>query len=273
MTWIFCSTTGFFFFCIASIKARRLYLFGDFAELSSTYRRKLLYLNVSTMLAYATTFLAISRIDPYSNSLIDYGATPILSATLAVVARREYIAPLGKIGMALAVAGIVVLTSGLAQDSKVTGLTSGVLLALTSCCFASWNNVLNKDLVAAGMQRENLVASRMPLPVLVLGAYVIGTGFPRSAPWLQLVAIGIVGVAVPLYLVVYAFKSLDVRHLAVAFFLIPVAIFLMSLAAGTTAMNLTTAAAGAVILVGVYVAERADRVKVTNQRDVAAASS
>jgi drug/metabolite transporter (DMT)-like permease len=265
MTWVFCLVTGILFWALTSVRLRSLYAFSEFIELPRKHRTRLILLNVSTMLAYVTTFVAISRIDPYSNSLIDYGATPIVSAILAAIVRQERIGSLGKLGMGIAALGIVILTRAISGTTSAQHLGVGIACALLSCGFASWNNVLNKDLVTVVKPRERLVALRLMLAIVVLGAYVVGRGVPAGAPWAMLCLVGLLGIAVPLYLVVYAFEQLEVRHLAMAFFLIPVAVFAFSVLAGLLHFSWASLAAGCIVVAGVFVAEKGEHSKAPEQ--------
>jgi drug/metabolite transporter (DMT)-like permease len=268
LTWVFCLATAWCFYLVASVRAGRLYTFGDLRSRPADVKRKLVQLNISTMLAYVTTFAAISLIDAYSNSLIDYGATPIATAAMAVVVRGERLSFWAKWGMVLSVAGIVLLTNGLtSSDPGATHphLLGGLILALVSCGFASWNNVLNKELVVAGLGREQLIVSRLVLAVVVLGVYALVRGVGADFPWLQALGLGTLGIAVPLYLVVYAFERVEVRHLAVAFFLVPVITYALSVATNVVRLDIRYVAAGCIVVVGVYLAEIGDRVRVHSQ--------
>ncbi|MEI8380726.1 MAG: DMT family transporter [Planctomycetota bacterium] len=267
-TWLLCVASIFTFYAIACIRTKSFYLFHDFKECTPRTRSRLLLLNVMTLVAYLTTFLAIQKVDAYINAIIDYGASPVVTAALAVLMRAERLSGRAIGGMFMSVCGIGVLTLWLTApgpNHPTSELLMGVGYAFISCVAASLNNVWNKEVVDAGLRRERVLLLRLPLAVAGLGAWVVlgpyiwggasSTHLASEHMWqvITVLAIGAVGMAGPLLLIVFALETLEVKNLAFSMFLVPV--FTYAGMATWKGVQLGPLVAGIVVVLGVLMAE------------------
>ena len=247
-------------YVVASARQGRAYDFRELWNETPEVKRTIFWLNGCTLIAYVTTFLAIKQVDAYMNSIVDYGASPMIIAMLAVVLRGDRIAPLGILGMTASTIGIMVVVAG--YKTNAPGLDSlpfaGLAYAFCSALFASVGHVLNKNLVESGVTRERALLVRMPLPIVALGIWVFATGgLPPNVPWVQISVLAIFGLTIPVYLVVFALERVQVQSLAVSLFLIPVFAYVGSVLLGHVGLSAVHAIAGFVVLAGVVVSERA----------------
>jgi len=253
--WYGCTIAAVLFYLRASLRVGRPYAFQDFRKASRPIQRRFVATNVMTLVAFVTTFLAIERLNAFSNALIDYGAAPIVTATLAVWMRGERLSARAIAGMLVSIAGMVILLSGMrgSQGSEVGPQLTGVLYAVASCVALAMAMVWNKDFVDYGIMRERVIVTRLPLCVVALGAWCLATdGFPPASVWAGQAVLALLGFAGPLLLIVYAFESLQVKHVAIAQFMVPVLSFYGSLAFGRLTGNVASGiVAGCVVLFGV----------------------
>jgi drug/metabolite transporter (DMT)-like permease len=259
-TLLICAVTFVVFYIRASVRDGKPYNFDDLNR--GRVSRYAQLLNVATLVAYLTTFLAIDRIDAYSNALVDYGATPLVTAALGVYLLHEPFRRNATIAMILCLGGIGLLTYGLAGrvNTKLgTQYALGLMFAVISCVAASLGNVWNKRLVKEeGVLREKAIVIRMPLAILVLGIWIIFAQPPLPSTlqlWINLILLSFFGVSIPSLLVVIAFESLRLRNLAFAFFMVPVFAYIGSLIYHHVEFSWLSILAGFVVLLGVVIAE------------------
>lgn len=264
LTWYCCVVTAVLFYLTVSIrtKPRQPYRFEDLRRGTARVKRHFLGLNIGTLIALATTFLAIEKLDAYKNALIDYGASPIVITAFAVFIRREKLGPSALGGMLVSAAGISILAMALVEETA-TSLADdllGAAYAIISCVAMALVLVWTKNLVDLDIKKERVLVNRFYLPILLL-PLIWGFNpepFPSvSFGWLTIWSVA--GVSIPLLLIVYAFEHLPVRNVAYAFFLIPVFTFMGSLIQGKFegVEALIYGLAGFVVLAGVVWSERA----------------
>jgi drug/metabolite transporter (DMT)-like permease len=264
ITFLYCATTWLFFLGVQLATPRGR---SRLAELKRRgvhgRRRSLLLLNAATLVAYLTSFMAIEQTDAFVNALADYGAAPVVTAALALLMRRERFGAREVLGMFISVCGIALLV-GAASSGSSANTALGVGLAIVSCVSLGAANIWNKSLVDTGLRRGSLIVGRLVLAVVVLGVWCLAAGKLSTIRWAEdgwkIVCLGLFGMALPLYLVVLAFETLGVRYLALAFFLIPVFTFFgtdLWSDDGWGSEKLVRLGAGAVTLLGVWLAERA----------------
>jgi drug/metabolite transporter (DMT)-like permease len=273
LTWLACLSTAVAFYTIVSIRTRSPYRFQEIRELPAVRRRQLVYANIATVVGFAATFLAIRELNAYVFSIVDHGAIPMITAFLAIGLRQEKVRGSAMLGMVVSLAGIVGLVLATRGHEEVTKIDTaiGYIYAFVGCLCFALNQIWNKDLVESGFVRERLLISRMILAILALGGYLSlnWPPMPQMSVWI-LVAWCILGVSIPLYILVYCLESVEVKHVAAIMFVIPVLTFLGSwymkqLDPGSSVW--LSAAAGAVVLLGVGVAEYANRPTVPTDPD------
>jgi drug/metabolite transporter (DMT)-like permease len=256
ITFIYCTVTWLLFLLLSlTTRGGRSQLAGLRAAIDEPQKRRQLL----TLLAYVTSFMAIDKTDAFVNSLADYGAAPVVTAVFALLLRKERFGRVEILGMFLSVCGISLLV-GSSTGGDRASTSVGIGLAILSCVALSLANIWNKSLVDKGVRRGALIVGRLSLALLVLGLWCIATGSLAKVHWAEdggkLALLGLLGMALPLYLVVLAFETLGVRYLALAFFLIPVFTFMgTSIVSGD--LDFLGLLAGVLTLVGVVVAERA----------------
>lgn len=271
ITWFACCVTFVLFYLTRSFQTRRPYAFEDFRKGDRTTRQYMLFLNIGTLIAFVTTFLAIDRLDAYRNSLIDYGFSPFVVAMLAVVVRGERISPMSLGGMLMSMMGIAVLAARSSARHAEHGADTilgmsvgewlGLVLAGTSAVAMAFVLIWSKKLVERRITRERILLTRLPLAIVSLP--IVWLLRPFSMPGVDVVTLvswSVVGISIPLLLIVYAFERLNVKNVAPAFFLIPPFTFVGSLIRGhfQNESVVLYAIAGAVVIAGVWVAERGD---------------
>jgi drug/metabolite transporter (DMT)-like permease len=161
--------------------------------------------------------------------------------------------------MFLSLAGVCFLATFEAKRAYES--LNGIMLALASCLGLAFCQVWTKDVVRGGFTREGALLCRLPLLILSFGIWCYAKHtFTTEVPLLWLIIVSLVGLAIPLYLVVYAFERLDVKDVSLAFFLIPVFAFFGSYFTGQFGSNLSLisyAIAGTVVVAGILWSERA----------------
>jgi drug/metabolite transporter (DMT)-like permease len=260
VTWISAAISWLFLYAVTCAADRQPYVFQDVRSLSPTGRRDLILNNVGTVVAFLTAFWAIRLLEPYSIALVDYGASPVLTALLALRLRNERLGVNGFLGLIFCVLGIAVLVLALAGGARRETISAeylfGLLLALVSAVAFAANQIWNKNLVERGIVRQRLLLSRLILLLIVLLPFA-WADLPALAPVaLEVVIWSLLGMALPLYMLMYAFERLQVKNVAYALFLIPVFIFLGSLREGFIVKDQWMyATAGALVLIGVGLGE------------------
>jgi drug/metabolite transporter (DMT)-like permease len=256
--------TWIIFFLLNSYNNQRIYAFQDFRGASPAVKRHILYSNLLTLVGFWTAFLAISDTNAYVSSLIDYGGSPAITVLLAWIFLRERTSLTALAGIILSLIGVIVLVQGLATeagDSRITtSLTAlrGAAFATISAIAFGFNQLLNKELVVAGINRERIWLLRLPLIVVVLGGLWIYDGF-ADRPTILLTVWAILGTTIPLFFLVFAFEKMQVTNIASFLFLIPVFTFVGSVGAGhfASAASLEISIlSGVIVLMGVVITER-----------------
>jgi drug/metabolite transporter (DMT)-like permease len=265
VTWFGSLVTWILFYFLVCFKTRRPYLFRDIFRYDGRTKATILASNVCTLIAFLTTFMAVARLNAYANSLVDYGASPIVTLALGVVILGDRIERQVGVGVLLSLVGIVILVPALSDGGAgfSSAQVAGMALAFISCIAFGLNQILNKRLVLAGIRRERAILVRLPLLIVCLAAYAMAVqsreGHIAMAPMARLTIWSILGVTVPLYLLISSFERLNVQTISYGIFMIPVFSFIGSLFTKsiTHGSLWIYVAAGALVVAGVILAERA----------------
>jgi drug/metabolite transporter (DMT)-like permease len=239
----------------------------------------ILLTNAATLIAFTTTFFAIYKLNAYLNSIVDYGATPCIMASLGVMLRKESVSLLNWMGMGTSLLGIVILAGALTQrgGAPVEGASAlvGIALALVSAVALAVAQNCNKELLDRQWPKEKVIFARLPLLVLAVGTYGIfnPTFFHGAENWLTLSIWAFFGMTIPLFLSVVALQQLQVKSVSQCYFLIPVFAFLGSLLRGHIKVSASLwldCLAGALVIFGVLLAEKSPGLGPSNAKDVGA---
>jgi drug/metabolite transporter (DMT)-like permease len=254
--------TWIVFFVFNSLSHKRIYTFQDFRTSSTTTKRHIVYSNLLTLIGFWTALLAIKDTNAYVSALIDYGGSPAITVILAWIFLRERKSLTEIAGIILSLIGVIVLVQGLTADEPeaIIGLNPlrGAAFAIISAIAFGFNQLLNKELVLAGINRERIWLLRLPLLIVILGSFWIYTGFV-GRPTILLTMWAILGTTIPLFLLVFAFERMQVTNVASFLFLIPVFCFIGSEMLGhfpTKASIGISIISGIIVLLGVVITER-----------------
>jgi len=252
------------FYITASVSRRGVYLFDDFGR-APKWMKQLIYLsNVITLVGFLTALMAIEKTNAYVNGLIDYGASPIITALLAVLILGERVSTGVFLGLIMSAIGVIILVTGLfnGTDNSISQGNSilGTSYAVVSAVAFGFNQLINKKLVDYGFVRDKVWLVRLPLIVVVLGIWASIKGMPNLDSWPLLFAWAAVGTTAPLFLLVFAFEHLRVANIASFLFLIPLFAFIGSVAfghfKGSSGMLAVYLVSGLFVLAGVAITER-----------------
>ena len=245
------------FYWKISFNQWRVYVFDDVLALKTSLKRRLVWLNIATLVAFGTTMLAIDRLNAYTNAVIDYGASPLVATALAVWLTNDRPTKVGIVGLVLSLFGVVILAQALVNNTRNS--VPGITLAIISCLAMTWGQVLAKILLASGMSRDRLMVNRLVLLLVVFGLWCFYRGtYHLNVNIFRLILVCILGITVPLYLMFTALEKLQVKDTSLAFFLIPVFTFFGTWAKGhfeSRAILPQYVLAGILVLGGVFIAE------------------
>ncbi len=192
-------------------------------------------LNVTTMISWAFTFLALERVLPATLAGITVGLLPLFTLLLAVVWQgqgesksRDYVAAVVVLVGVLGLSWQQLSVSGGRTD---TSIWIGILLSVIASAFAAGNNVLAKRLNNRGVTAAAVFGSRFWLLVLVASGWAAlssQTKFPNDpGGWGLLIALGVLGVAAPIMCLQLSIEKIGPKLVGFLIASIPVAVLLV----------------------------------------------
>jgi drug/metabolite transporter (DMT)-like permease len=215
-------------------------------------------LNLATIAAFATAFLAIQNVSPAVSSVVDYGVTPIITIAFAIAFQGEELNRGSVIGSFISICGIMALVIfALGRGTHQTTTLIGVSFAVVSALLLAGNNVLNKRLLNLGLPRMGILALRMPGAVVLGFPILFAAGSFRISAVHALILIVwcLVGITLPLYLLVSALSQETLGSIAVYFFLIPVFTYWGTIIVYNTGFGIGGAASALIVVLGAWISE------------------
>lgn len=212
-------------------------------------------LNVFTVIAYTTYFLAIaSPLGAGLNSFVDYGTTPLFTAITGALLLGEklnkrfwYSATLGLSGVFLF--SISRISSDLSMSfAWLLGLTYALVSSLSSAAY----RVYSKQLLSVGMDKSQILFYRLFGVTISLSVYAyIGKEVVQVEAILPVLITGIIGFSLPLFLILYVLEHMEIRQFAILWFLLPLITYFVSFGFGYTDVYVLDALAAICIVLGV----------------------
>jgi drug/metabolite transporter (DMT)-like permease len=255
--------TWVLFYIIISSTLKRPYKFHDVRFIAHSDKVRLVYLNIGTIVVVYGTYFAVKNLNAYISTLFDSSLIPLVTAILASILRKEKMSPIAWAAMLislLAVSASVIKFNVSNFEHLFAGSSMlGVLGGLLACIAFALNQVWNKELVSRGVVGERLITLRFTLAALVM--LFIGASSVLSLninAICSIVLIAILGVSLPMYLLVRLLEKLDVKHVAIVMYVIPVVSLVGSILSGQIGYNQIAIdiAVCAVILGCVFVGEK-----------------
>jgi drug/metabolite transporter (DMT)-like permease len=219
---------------------------------------ELIALNVFTLIAYLTFFLAINtQLGAALNSFVDYGTGPVFTAIAGWVFLKERLNSRFVAAAMICSAGILLFAFPLIAQQRLTfNWCSGVLFALASSAAGAMYRIYYKMLLNQGVSKSAIVLYRLSGLSFVLGAILIFRPQMFRSQYLgQVATVGLVGFTGPLFLILFVLQKVRVAHFSIMLFLMPVLTYAFACWMKLTRPSLGDLAAGAVIFLGVAVYE------------------
>lgn len=232
-------------------------------KLDGKTRAWIMLLNVIVVIIYWLSISAIkTSAGAAASSFVDYGLTPVFAVFLAWPLLGERPQARYLAGLALALLGIY-LFSNMNFHELWHGSSSylqGLGLALSAGALTAIIAPANKKLINAGLDPWQILSYRMLFPALVfLAAAIYNDHTAYLSQWPMLLAYGLVFGALPIVLGLTALKQIEVNHLTIWMFLIPICTFLLSAALSFATLNLRTATGALLVLVASAYMEKIKR--------------
>lgn len=193
--------------------------------------KEILLLNFFTLTAFVLYFIAIdSPVGAAVNSFVDYGSSPIFVAIVGAVLLGERLDKTFVWSAAAASVGIIIFASRRLQGETLSLFwVLGLIVALLSSLSSAFYRVYFKVLLEAGASKSVIVFTRLIGVTLLLGAILLlRPELFRYDMLAKTVLIGVLGVAIPLFLALGAIQRLQVRSYAMLLFLLPASTYLLS---------------------------------------------
>jgi len=220
--------------------------------------KEVLLLNLFTLTAFLFYFAAIdSPLGASLNSFVDYGSSPIFVAIVGAILIGEHLDRIFAWSAAAASIGIIVFATPRLRGEALSALwMAGLILALLSSLSSAFYRVYFKVLLEKGLSKSMIVFTRLIGLTLLLGAILLQRPeLFRSDILAKTALIGVLGVAIPLFLVLGAIQRLAVRSYAMLLFLLPVSTYALSAVLGYGRFYMSDLFAGGLMLCGVAVHE------------------
>jgi len=179
----------------------------------------------ATSLAYLGMFHAAEFVSPGIATVIA-NTQPLLAAVLAAMFLKEYIGPVGKLGLALGFAGIIFIAAPQLLSSAATNYAIGIAYILLAALGITLSNVLIRRVAA---QVDAIMAMGFQLLIggvpLAVAAFVLEE--PMTVIWtpefvLILLALSLLGSALVYWLWVLILEKMELNRANAFSFLVPV---------------------------------------------------
>ena len=196
-------------------------------NLPAKQRWALVRLGLATWGVYAATVWGIQTVGASVFNVIDYGAMPILTVGAAALLLHEDQPSMRNYALGvLGIGGVYLLYSA---DLPIVSTTHGapwevgIVLAMVSPVLTSYCSAIQKDQVDRGLHPDEILMFRFPLPAVLMSIW-----YMVDSPSLDinhvpgLVAVGTVGLFLPLLLLCYGFMTASLRQFSSYLFLVPI---------------------------------------------------
>lgn len=202
-----------------------------------------------------------------SNAAVIYLTVPVLTALLAKVLLNESMTPLRWVSLAIAVAGVVILSDVDLRRMEIgrAGYLLGNVLILAACAGSSFYNVYSKRLLEAYRPVDVLVvgyfcACLVMLPLLGLEGFSVNAVAAYTArTWLSLLVLSAFSWGLAMVLWMFLLRRLAVNRISISIYLLPFLGVLISAIALKERVTGIMVAGGLLTLLGTALATAADR--------------
>lgn len=189
-------------------------------------RWTLVRLGLATWGVYAATVWGVLIVGAPVFNIIDYGAMPIMTVAAGALflgesrpSTRNY--ALGAVGI-VGVGLLYMADLQRASETHAAPWEVGVILAVISPVLTSYCSAVQREQVVRGLHPDEILMFRFPLPAVLMSVWYMGGSTTLSLGDVPgLVAVGVVGVFLPLLLLCYGFMTSSLRQFASYLFLVP----------------------------------------------------
>lgn len=236
---------------------------GDLRDVWFSDRCSLICLNVVTAGAYILTIIAIgSNLGAAYNSFIDYGITPVITLFFGVagIGEKFQIRRIGAVLVACIGIFLVSVVDSSNTDTVYVAKKWGIVASVCSAFFGAGIHYFNKKMVGKNVDPWAILTSRMLLVFLLssLLLYFSSTDFVLS-DHLILLPYAVIFFAFPLYLLLVAFKSIELGQFAVALYLVPVVTTIVSSFLGRVDFQLESVIGVIAVITAMLISNNLDR--------------
>ena len=183
-------------------------------------------LGLATWGVYAATVWGVLIVGAPVFNIIDYGAMPIMTVAAGALflgesrpSTRNY--ALGAVGI-VGVGLLYMADLQRASETHAAPWEVGVILAVISPVLTSYCSAVQREQVVRGLHPDEILMFRFPLPAVLMSVWYMGGSTTLSLGDVPgLVAVGVVGVFLPLLLLCYGFMTSSLRQFASYLFLVP----------------------------------------------------
>jgi drug/metabolite transporter (DMT)-like permease len=224
--------------------------------------REVIALNFFTLIAFLLYFLAIaSPIGAATNSLIDYGTSPIFTAIVGSILLGRDLSKGFLIGSLVCMSGValIYLTSINNEIYSIsnTHTTLGLLYALGSSASSAMYRIYFKKLLNDGISKSLIVFTRLLGISTVLGFYI----FFHPYLWIsdmiiQASLVGLFSFTIPLFISLFVLQRVSIENFSMLLFLLPAFTTIESTLLGYYDMSLTKIYGVILLLAGMYIFEQ-----------------
>jgi drug/metabolite transporter (DMT)-like permease len=223
---VFCWTSTIVAWLFGTVRTGIRSPFSIWRRLEVDQRWALVRLGLATWGVYAATVWGVVILGASVFNIVDYAAMPILTIGAGALllgedrpSMRNYAwGVVGIIGVGL----LYLADSQRASEIHGAPWEIGVSLALVSPLLTSYCSAVQKDQVDRGLHPDEILMFRFPLPATLMTVwYITGTETLRIGDLPGLVAVGVIGMFLPLLLLCYGFMTSSLRQFSSYLFLVP----------------------------------------------------
>lgn len=225
----------------------------------------MIYLNTLTLLAFTLYFLAInSFIGAALNSIIDYGLTPIVTASVGCMFLGERLSYRYLLLFILSFAGLCMLLLPriyITRDldyymGDSSSIVAGTLFAIGSTVASALYRVSFKKLLSRGEDIATIVFFRLSFLTISIGILLL---IKRELFVIQMIPIisflGLIGFALPLFMSLYVLQRTELKRFGMLLFILPLTTAIFSVLFGYSDFYPLDLGAGLLIILGVTLNE------------------
>jgi drug/metabolite transporter (DMT)-like permease len=217
-----------FAWCFRLLRTGSPAFISPFRLLPKKQKVVFLKLGIATWLVYVVTMFGISKLTAPLFNAVDYGAMPLMTLGLAIVATHESVVRRQILGACISAGGLLVFVVATQQKGFPAGSGLWVGISLLSPILTSVCSMYQRQQVQSGMHPDEVLLYRFPIPAVLMLVWLLATS-PRLAlnQLPQILLISMVCLFLPLWLLCLGFVRASLGRFSAYLFLIPIFTFIL----------------------------------------------